>query len=135
MTQPLFWLTSTRTTLEKSLRTSQHCADPLSWIQKNLMRLRKKPLNLKYKTTIFSVETVKMYPCVELLMTLWSGKIFSSSYTMRMVIKDAKVLIDGWQIDISGIIYMQRSSLMYRPVRTVNAVTLFDLKKPYIRPG
>ena len=135
MTQPLFWLTSTWTTPKKLLCTLQHYADPVSWIQKNLIYLRKKPLNLKCKTITFSVEIVKMYPCVKLLITLWSGKIFFSSYTMRVVIKDAKVLINGWLIDIVGIIHMYKSSLIYRLVRSVNAMTFLNLKKPYIRAG
>ena len=37
---------------------------------KEFNMFKKKPLNSKYKTTIFSIKTTKIYQCVELLMIL-----------------------------------------------------------------
>lgn len=50
-------------------------------------------------------------------------------------IKDGKVLINRLQINTSGIIYTQRSSLINNHIRSVSAVTLFDLQRHYTLPG
>ncbi len=68
-------------------------------------------------------------------MVLWSGKPIFNSYMMRAAIKDEKALIDELRIGIGGITYTQKSSLTYSRVRSVSAVTFFDLKKHYTLPG
>ncbi len=75
-----------------------------------------------------------MCQCVELLLILWSGRLFFNSYMMRAATKDGKVLIDELQINTGGIIYTRRSSLMHSYMRSVSTVTLPDLKKYYTPP-
>lgn len=98
------------------------------------MHLKSKPFNLKSKTTTSFARTVRMYPCIEFLMILCCGKSFLNNCTMKVVIKGKKALIDKLQIDIGGIIYIQKSSFMYSRMKNVNAMTFLDLKRYYILP-
>lgn len=102
---------------------------------RNFIYLKKKPSNSKFKTIIFFTETVKMYPCIELLITLWSGKPFFNNCTVRAVIKNKKVVINKLQIDIGGIIYTQKLNLTYSRGKSISAVNLFDLKRLDILAG
>lgn len=98
------------------------------------MHLKRKPFSLKSKITTSFAETVRMYQYVEFLMILCCGKSFLNNCTMKVVIKGKKALIDKLQIDIGGIIYMQKSSFTYNRVKNVNTVTFLDLKRYYILP-
>lgn len=93
------------------------------------MHSRNKLLNLKYKTTTFFVETVKIYLYVKLLIILLSGKILFNSYMMKTITTDEKVLIDRLKINTGKTTYMQRSNLMYSHIKSFSAITLLDLKK------
>lgn len=99
------------------------------------MCLRKRPINLKSRINTIFAGIVKIYLYVELLMTLKSAKPFFNSCTIRVAIKNKKALTDEQQININGITYMQKSSLIYNHVRSINAVIFFDLKRHYIPLG
>ena len=99
------------------------------------MPLKRKPYHLRSKTISFFAKTVKIYQYIEWLMISKNAILFFNNNTMKAVIKDKKKLISELQIGIDGIIYMQKSKLMYSCMKNVSNVTLLDLKKHYIQSG
>lgn len=65
-------------------------------------------------------------------MTLQSSKIFINNYIMKMIIKNRKLFIGRWQIDIDGITCIQKSSLIYGHMWSTSAMTLLNRRKHYI---
>ena len=55
---------------------------------------------------------------------MWSNRLFFINYTMKAVIKDGKILIDKGQIDINGITYIEKSSLIYNHIKSISVVHL-----------
>lgn len=97
------------------------------------MPLKRKPSNSRSKIVIFSAKIKKMFQCVKQLTIPQSIKILFNNYTMKAVIKEEKVLINGLQTGISVIIYMQKLRHMYSHMKNVNAMTPPNLKKLYIQ--
>lgn len=64
-----------------------------------------------------------------------SGKPFFNNYTIKVVTKDEKGLIDVLQTDISEVTYRQKLKRMYNRVRNASDVTPPALRKRFIRLG
>lgn len=62
-------------------------------------------------------------------MILLSGKLFFNSYTIRVAIKDKRVLTGKLQIGIGETIYTQRLSFISSYAKNASAITFPNLKK------